>query len=295
MTAVSDLVLSLRAQIPDPVEGEDPNLDGRAFPTSTLLRWINDAGRLICLAAPVLQDWYGLQSLAGQDVYPLPSYITSVEQVWYDSLPLGRSPEWDGLYSTKATGRAWWFGPHALHASPRLHLFPAPDRTGASTTLASSITDTATSLTVASATGFRPYGFAWLGGTELVRYATLSGTTLSNLLRGQGGTRAAAWTTGTSVVEGNVFFKCFRLPVPVTRVDDTLELPEPLWPLVELYVLSKVREAEQDHTTSGQLTQQFFGLVECLADKSQLKGLRQGLQVRIGSGQHMVRGRLFLP
>lgn len=296
----ADLILSVRTQIPDPAPDNDPALDGNAFRVDTLLRWVNDAGRLIAIAAPVVQDWFGFPTEIGQDVYELPSYITSVEQAWYNLLPLTRSPEADSIFTSKVSGRAWWMAPHSLHARPRMHIWPAPSESGAATTTSGSHADTATVITLADAAGFQQYGYALIApGTEteeLIRYATVEGNQLKNVLRAQGATSApATWANGTAVRECNLFGKCFRLPRPLKKVSDPMEIPQGLWPLVELYVLSKVRESEQDHQTSMQLYQTFNQLKDQLTDKAQLKGLRQGLQVRLFDGPSLFRGRTYIP
>lgn len=297
MSTAGDIILSVRSQIPDPTAGDDPNLDGNAFKLATLLRWINDAGRLICISVPVIQDWYGVRTLNGQDVYELPDYITSIEQAWYDLLPLSRAPEYDSIFTSKINARSWWFGPHSIHATPRIHVWPAPDANGATTTLSANLTATATSASLTSASGFNAYGFAKIVN-EVVRYATVNTTTnvISNLLRGQGGTLAAAANTNDTVDELNLFFKCSRLPRPLTKVGDPYEIPQGLWPLVELYVIAKVRESEQDHATALQLRQEFHGLVDKLGANAQLKGLRQGIQIKTAQYYpNLFRGRVFIP
>lgn len=301
ITTVGDIILSVRAQIPDRAPGDDPRQDGNAFGVATLLRWINDAGRLICLSAPVIQDWSGFPSMQGQDVYVLPNYVTSVEQAWYNLLPMTRSPEADALFTSKIQGRAWWFGPHSLHAIPRLHVWPAPDENGNSTTLSAQANVGDTTLSLTSVTGFEEYGFAELKdatNTEVVRYATVDSASnqLKNVLRGQGGTLERQWVNGSTINEGNIFYKCFRLPRPLTDVTEPVEIPQALWPLVELYVIAKVREAEQDHQTAAGMRQEFNQTVELLASKHQLKGLRQGLQVQLAPvGISLWRSRVFIP
>ena len=272
----ADLILSVRSQIPDRAPDDDPALDGAAFRVDTLLRWVNDAGRLIAIAAPVIQDWFGLPSEAEQDVYELPSYIRSVEQLWYDLLPLGRSAEADSIFSSKTTSRSWWMSPHSMHARPRIHVWPAPSGSGAATTLNGALVSSATTVTVADVSGFQEFGYAVIDpGTEdeeLVRYATVdyANNQLKNVLRSQSATVApATWATATAIHECNLFGKCYRLPRPLKRVADPLEIPQGLWPLIELYVLSKVRESEQDHQTSMQLFTTFNQLKEQLAEKSQ--------------------------
>ena len=291
---LSDLILSVRDIIPDQTDGDDPSIDGRAFSLNTLLRWVNQAGKLICQNAPVIQDWYAVSTISGQDIYELPSYITSVEQAWLDLIPLDRSAEGDNIFTTKRSGSAWWFSPHAIHARPRLFLWPAPTTTAAVTQLNGTLSSTATSATVDSTADFNQYGYAFVND-ELFRFATIgSATTLTNLLRGEGATDATAHADNATVTEGNLILKVYRHPRTITTIDDPLEIPVGLHPLIEMFVLSKVRSREQDENSALQLRQEFTQMVQALSDKAPVKGLRQGIQVKeIPPGPYI--SRLILP
>ncbi len=291
----ADIILSIRDQIPDPVV--DANQDGNAFPLASLLRWLNDAGRILCQSAVSIVDWYAFPTTTGMDVYELPQYIVNVEQAWYDLLPLTRSPELDDIFITKIQGRCWWFGPHSIHATPRLHVWPTPDRTALSTTLATGISATDTTIVLDSVTALCTFGFIRIQD-ELILYRNVDSATktLTNILRGQGGTKAEAHTVGAATNECNVMFKCTRLPKPLVSVTDPIEIPQGLWPLLELYVLSKVRESEQEFQVAQSLRQEFQGSIDKLAEKAQGKGLKQGLQVRLAPpGLRLYGGRVYIP
>lgn len=286
--AAASMIQSIRDQIPDPVD--DPRDDGTAFTLATLLRWMNDGMRQMCLQANIITDWFGVPSLVGMDIYPLPPYISTVEQTWYNLIPLTRTAELDDIFTTQITARSWWFGPHSIHATPRLHVWPACDITAGTTTLTAPMTSDDTTFTInttlsANTGPINAFGFFQVGtgaGRELILFRKYNTTTgvVSNILRGQGGTIASSHNSGDTVQDANIFFKGFRLPNPLTGVDDPIEIPQGLWPVVELYVLSKVRQAEQDAQGASQLRQEFNAAVDKLGEKSPVKGLRQGLQVR---------------
>lgn len=294
MAELADLILSIRDVIPDRTEGDDPTIDGRAFTLSTLLRWINQAGKLICQNAPVIQDWYAISTVSGQDLYELPNYITSVEQAWIDLVPLDRSSEGDNIFTTKRSGMAWWFSPHAIHARPRLFIWPAPATTAAVTQLNGGVSSVATTFTVDSSADFNQLGYAFVED-ELVRFGGVnSPTTLNHIMRGEGATTPDGHSDNTTVTEGNLTIKVYRLPKPVTTSEDQLEIPLGLHPLIELFVLSKVRSTEQDENSAMQLRQEFLQTVNALSDKAPVKGLRQGIQVKeIPPGPYT--SRLILP
>lgn len=128
--------------------------------------------------------------------------------------------------------------------------------------------------------------FAMVGNTNAVGVASTepdpgaNERVVSNVLRGQGGTIAAAHTANDVVEECNLVMKVFRLPRQITAVTDDMELPRPLWPLVELWIMAKIRESEQDHVTARQDREEFYAVVKELASKAALKGYRQGRSIR---------------
>jgi hypothetical protein len=295
-TRAGNIILSIRDQIPDPVN--DPIVDGTAFSLASLLRWLNDGMRIMASSAPIVQDWYAIGSENGMDVYEIPDVFLSVEQLWYDLWPCFRSPEWSALFVNKISSRSYFFGPHSLHAQPRIHVWPAADRTAATTTLSTTISATDTSIVAASIASFNQYGFFEIEG-ELILYRTVTaGTnTFSTILRGQGGTTAAPHTSGATISEKNIFFKASRLPTALTGVGDVLEIPVGLTPVLELYVLSKVREAEQESELAKSLRQEFAQAVQMLSTKAQNTGqIRQGIQVRTTlAGPLLYGGRVYVP
>jgi hypothetical protein len=294
-TTAASVLSSIRDMIPDQVT--DPSQDGTAFTLASLLRWMNDGLRIMATTAPIIQDWYALQSTQGMDLYVLPSTTLSVEQLWYDNFVCVRAPEYSNLGLTKITSRSYFFGPHSIHQTPRLALYPACDRTGAVTTLATSIDAAAVVISLTSTAGFRPYGYLDIDG-EIIAYRTVTTAPvgLAAILRGQAGTTAVSHLSGAVATERNVMMKVSRLPTPLTSATDLVEIPVGLTPLIEVYVLSKVREAEQDHGTASRLRQEFTEAMRALETKNPVPGLRQGLQVRSATdGPVLWYGRVVVP
>lgn len=290
-----DIIQSIREQIPDPTT--DPAVDGppNGFSLATLIRWINDAMRVMASMSPIILDWGAFQSEQGQDVYVLPSIVLSVEQLWYDTLPCVRSPAADALFVSKVSGRAFYFGPYSLHATPRLHVWPCADRTGATTTLSTTVSDAARTFTVADSSAFKSYGYFALENEQVMYRTNTAPGTFTQTLRGQAGSVPAAHTAGATVTENNIFYKCSRLPTPITAACDPIEIPIGLTPLIELYVLAKVREAEQDSQLALAMRREFQQAMEKLQERAQYKGIRQGIQVGAVIGADLWRGRVWIP
>lgn len=293
-TTAGDLILSIRSQIPDPTASASDN--GDSFSYDTLRRWINDAMRVMATTSPVVEDWYGIQSQQGMDIYELPGETLSVEQLWYDLLPCVRAPEALTIYNTKITSRGYYFGPHSTHAIQRIQVWPASDRTGSTTTITADLSDTAGTISTANASTFKAFGFLSID-QEIILYRTVNaaGTSVTNLLRGQAGTVPAAHTSGATVTERNIMMKMSRLPTPIQQPEDTIEIPNGLVPLLELYVLAKVREAEQESVIALQMRREWDQAMTKLTNSAQLAGLRQGIQVNSTIGPELFRGRVFIP
>lgn len=296
-TTAGTIIQSIRDQIPDRVT----NLanDGDTFTLSSLVNWINDAMREIAVAARCVVDYYAVASANAQDIYELPNTILQVEQLWYDLRPCTRSAALDDFFTTFISNVSWFFDPaFSVGSTPRLHLWPAPSRTAATGTLASTITATGTAISAtANISGLMAFGYIGIEN-EIIRYTSFNKTTFAfgGILRGQAGTTAAAHVAPVTISELNVWFKCSKLPVPITGPGDPIQIPNALVPLIELYVLSKCREAEQEAQLASGMRREFQQAVATLAQNSAVKGLRQGIQVRNNTeGPLLYGGRLYVP
>lgn len=297
LTGVGELVMEIRDLIPDPVD--DPAQDGAAFSLATILRFINHAGVEMCHAAPIIEDWYGVPSEQGMDIYELDNKVVDVRQLFYDLWPCWRSPEYNGIFTTKISSRSYFFGPHTSHQIPKIHVWPCADRSGYTTTLSSSLSlidrvipVTATGTTV---TGFRPYGLIQIGN-EIMLYRTVDSSLnqLRQILRGQGGTIPEIHTAGDTVKELNIMMKISRLPRPIMSINDPIEVPEGLTPLLETGVLAHIRMIEQEFQEAKSLRAEFDQSLKELATKG--NKIRQGTQIRSGQdGPLLYGGRVIVP
>ena len=296
-TTAGSIIQSVRDQIPDRVT----NLasDGDTFTLSSLVNWINDAMREIAIASRCVLDFYAIQSSSSQDVYELPTTLLQVEQLWYDLKPCTRSAALDDFFTTFISGNSWFFDPaFTVGSIPRMHLWPAPSRTGATGTLSATLTATATAISAtADIAAIMKYGYIGIEN-EIIRYTSFNHTTFAfgGVLRAQAGTIAAAHTAPVTITELNIWFKCSKLPTPITGPGDPIQIPNALVPLIELYVLSKCREAEQEAQLAHAMRQEFAQAITTLAQNSAIKGLRQGIQVRNQTeGPLLYGGRLYVP
>jgi hypothetical protein len=293
-TTLGGLIQSIRGQIPDPVS--DPALDGDYFSFADLVRWINRGMETMCSKAPFIEDWYAVQSVNGTDLYVLPDRIVGVRQLWYDLWPCYPGAEFDNVFPRKISSRSFFFGPHSRHATPVLSVWPTANRTGATTTLTTTVTASSSTIVLGDTATYLDYGFFKIED-ELIAYRTVdkTTTTITNVLRGQGGTLATAHTSGAAVTETNIHFKCSRLARAVSLVSDEIELPLGAVHILEKYVLSRCRQAEQEFQEARALEGEFERECQALADSAQ-RGLVQGTRVRtLPVGPTLLFGRVIVP
>src|SRR5262249_3921390 len=118
--------------------------------------------------------------------------------------------------------------------------------------------------TVASGTLLTNFGLALLGSNtstpEVVAYsANTSGTTLSNLVRGLGGTQPQTWPNGTQIAELNIAFGGGRRAVKhaVGDAAKTILVPPGWESLLPRYIEARAREAEHEWKVSADLLKSF--------------------------------------
>jgi len=292
-SVLGDLIMEVRDLIPDPVTS--PGDDGAAFTLASLLRFVNRTCEEMCATAPIITDWYGIRSEQGMDVYELPNYIVAAEQLWYDLWPCWRSPEYNAIFTTKISSRSYFFGPHASHQIPKIHVWPCADRSGSVTTLTGVLSNTDVVVPIASTSWFKAFGIMKIDD-EILLYRTVDSTLnqIRQVLRGQGGTLAVPHASGSPVTECNIMMKVTRLPRPVTLITDPLEIPQGLFPIISTGILSYVRMAEQEYQESQRLRGEFDQAVEKIAAKG--NKIRQGTSIRVGSdGPLLYGGRVIVP
>lgn len=119
----------------------------------------------------------------------------------------------------------------------RIRLYPVPSTSSSSSTLSAAIGAADTSMTLGDASAFRSSGRV-LVDSEEIGYNGKSGNTLQNLVRGLGGTTAAAHSPGATVTEADLRLFYIRSPATITAAVDP-ELPDVYAPALVSYALAK--------------------------------------------------------
>lgn len=257
-----------------------PDTDGRMLSASSLFRWLSQALVEASREVGGILDYTGVGSVVGQPLYTLQGEWLQLSDVWYDGYPvseIGRN-----TFFRRNTVQSSILG--AVTVSVRdnrviAEVWPQPARTAATTTTTSQVNIGDSTINVTSTAGFvLPFGFAQVG-TEVISYATLTGTSLTGCVRGLSGGVASSWVSGTTVNELNLFMCGKRIftqaYVPGTS---TTVIPVPAgWDEMLIYfILSKEKQAEQDFSESARLRKLFDEMLTgFVRSNRQLAGPRQ--------------------
>jgi len=263
-TAAS-IINSVRDQIPDPVYNDagepEPDLDGSFLRAQTLYRWLtNGILEISRMANFLVPDWYALPSVNMGESYTIDSKYVSVEAVWVNQLRCVYLDENWRIYPSSYVGQPLSYSMNRRAGAFDISLYSAPNQTDPVTALTVAMSEAnVTQFTVADATGFLSYGWVRIEG-ELIEYRLVNATTkvVSVLRRGRAGTKARTHEIGAPVTHCSMWLKGQRRPLPVYVSTDIVEIPSVFLAPLELYVLSKVREAEQSRAEAKSLYQDFI-------------------------------------
>lgn len=135
----------------------------------------------------------------------------------------GQSEVYNTFRYSPIQGITNWIMPWSAGHTQYLSYFPMNSTANKSTTLSSTVTDTATTIPVVSTTGFLNNHGRLTIGLEKIYYTYKDSTNFYGCVRGMEMTTAASHLSTTAVSENNVFIHYNRLPVSVTvESDDTI-------------------------------------------------------------------------
>ena len=263
-----------------------PDTDGGAFAASSLFRWLSQGLTECSRIAGGIMDYTGVGTVQGQPLYVMPGEWQAFADVWYDGYPvsqIGRSTMFRRNTVTSSI-----LGAVACSVRDNrviMEVWPQPARTASSTSSAG-FAATDTNINVTSTAGFvLPFGFAQLGPatgstvTEVISYSQLNVGNLGGCVRGLSGGVAIAGGNPTPVQELNLFMNGKRIfTIPYLPGQSTVQIPVPAgWDeLLVNFMLSKVKQAEQDFSEAARLRKVFDEQITGWARTNrQLAGPRQ--------------------
>jgi hypothetical protein len=253
----------VRDLIPDPVYNgggvAQPTQDGGIFRAQTLYRFLNDAVKAVEQKTGwVVRDWTALNTTAHIPHYDVNGQWHTLDEVFLNGWRLARTDEGNLLWpQTIETTQGVIYAVHNTTDHWNVRLYPAPSVSDPLTFLSiSGIGATDVTCSIGSATGFLPYGFIQID-SELIQYYRLVSLQLSGLVRGVGGTTAASHAQNATITHMSCWVKGCRVPNEIVTSTDKVEVPPAFQYPLQLYVLAKCRQAENEYGEAAKLMAAF--------------------------------------
>lgn len=264
---------------------------GNVAGAQQLFRWLSDALNAVANANGGIPDASGFPTITGRNNYTLPGDWKSLEAAWYDGYPLFLGSAKNVFRHNSLNGLAGQMSYVQVADTLVIELYAQPNRTAGQTTLSAplALTDVGAAFTQDLSGFVLPFGLASIG-TEIVSYVS-SGSLLTQLVRGLGGTSAQAWPVGTAVHELNCMFTGFRSPQTyvVGQAANTLRIPSDWTPYIHLYLLARYREIEQQRSEASQLFKEFDAYLKSASKRKPVVGERQ-IQPQDSIGMEVFNG-----
>jgi len=181
-----------------------PDSDGGFISAGAIYRWLNAGIELIARGTGGIQDYSAIGSTINQPLYQIPGTWNSITAIWYDGYWMQGGDAGTFWRRNSITSQVLSQAHISVNSGKViLEVYPQPDRTSVNTTLASPMLATDTTATLTNAGFTLPFGFVSIG-SEIMAYATISGSNLTGLIRGLGGTSAIAHSSMEVAIECNI-------------------------------------------------------------------------------------------
>lgn len=242
-----------------------PDSEGSFVSAYTIFRWLSEALTTASGICGGIPSTSGMQSISGQAMYLLPSTWEKVTSLWFDGFPIALAGRNDAFYRNKLPGISFLGILQEDADRTYLELQPQTNRTGGATVTSGGVGITASSIPCTDLSSFKlSLGLAQVG-TEVVSYSAISGSNLTGVSRGLGGTTQSAWLANAPVTELNIRMggnRIFTGQYAPGSSNQTLNVP-PGWrrPLID-YLLNKAREGEQSPAEAKRKLEEFTNLLK---------------------------------
>jgi hypothetical protein len=186
-------------------ETETGNPSASTIPTlNEYIRWANRGQDIICNASNCLEQLITASTVAKQQKYTMPArFIRPMYTEWIEATQSNKFLSYMDIKAFRLR-QAYSFETSTPEVctvwNKNFHIYPAVSSAAAATTLTGSHSATATTITVASTSGFPSTGRLIIG-SEVIEYTGTTSTTCTGAERGVEGTTAAAHSDTDAVTE----------------------------------------------------------------------------------------------
>jgi hypothetical protein len=266
---VSKLITAVRSRVVEPT--------ARFFQDSEIIEWLNWGYKDFVVKASPCEKIVAIAAVATQRSYLLPAENLIMEKVkwqekWIELCAdesefrrrITLAPQVRGIRPVQYTQYPA-YGPGAA-----IMIWPAPSSNSPSTTLTSVMSTTATTLTVASTTGFPLVGYLLVNG-EQIRYDDTDATHFKNCVRGDAfsvGGSGAVIGTGTTgaindvVTAGELSINLRYMPPDLVNTGDSPRIPD-AWQEALVFYATKIGLEKLDKIPqAGAINQQYIRCIE---------------------------------
>ena len=254
---VSSFAAAVAAAPPGRNTAYNPDTDGDSFSAGTVFRWLNDALSIATQICGGLIDYCGVSTTMGNPMYVVPGKWYSIPTVWYDGYPLAPDKAGNIFRRNSITASVLsQVTTTLLTDRMMLEVWPQCARTAAATTLSGAMSATATSASLVNGSGFLLTNGMMKVDNEIMAY----NGQFTNLIRGLGGTVAAAHAIAAPVSELNLFWngwRTYQTQFTPGQSQNTALVPDEWKTMIPIYGLARVKLAEQDMSGYAALKRDF--------------------------------------
>jgi hypothetical protein len=246
-----------------------PDSDGTFVPASLAFSWLNQALRQMIVNLGGIADISGVAWPSGAAWQALNNRWTEIENLWWQGWWQVRGDQAYTWLQSPVQSVPGYFTPWSTAGQDIIGLWPQPGAGPPTTALAANmgINDTSFTCTTGSLSSFNAPGLCQID-EEMILVSTQDQTDsiFQGCLRGIGGTVAAPHAIGATVTQLIVMFTGKRLApefVPGAAYAG-LALPAGWDAPLDIFLVSKFREKEQDSQGAVAKMQEFNAMVEQL-------------------------------
>lgn len=281
-----------------------PDTDGNILSAALVYRWLNDGLKLIGQMTGGIRDITAIPSTQGTAQYTLVGQWRRIDNNFYDGYPVAAGTKQQIFRHSNVTGLSGVTVVNTSSDRQIIELWPQPDRTSGQAILTAPAAITDNSIAVMfGANGFvlgfgliligtyPPTALVGPGSCELVYYSQLSGTTISALTRGLGGTQPQTWPSATPVYECNVYMTGLRMPQLYQKgqANFVFTCPPAFEDAIRTYLTHRFKLAEQDDAGAKAEFDRMTKLCMDIKGMQQPNGPRQ-IQIGGGGGVEIAAG-----
>jgi len=247
-----------------------PDTDGSAISAAQAYAFLNDGLTELTEAAGGILDSTGMQGIAQNMYYVVPGKWYEITEIRWDNWPGFAAKRNEVFYRIVLSGVPTLFTEEGRTSKQIIGAWPAPGADGNTTTLiggaggeGSPLNPTDQTMIIASGLNFTVQQRVLIDN-ELILYGQVNQnpdgtTTLAGLIRGVGGTRAAAHAVNATVTELKITVVGYRYPTPYLVGDGavTLDIP-PAWEMpIRQYMRYRYLSLEQGDAEAAPVYEQF--------------------------------------